>query len=69
MAIDVALSYSETVGGIVVLSGFYIDDDRKNEKINYPTVIPIFSGHGIYDPVVPLAARNDSLIILEEKIS
>ena len=67
MAVDVALSYRETVGGIVVLSGFYIDDDGKNENINYPNGIPIFSGHGLYDPIVPLTTRNDSLKILEDR--
>ena len=60
MCLDVALNYKHRVAGVAVLSGFLMDQEILPDRNDLPISLPIFWGHGLYDPLIPIKLGKQS---------
>ena len=67
MALHIGLTNVKKLGGVISLSAYLpLANDFKTNKKAINQHIPIFMGHGLFDPVVPLHAGQQSLQILQD---
>lgn len=75
MSLDVALNYravgggndsgrKQRIAGVVSLSGFLLDAEEIPRRTDLDTDIPIFAGHGTFDPLIPLQEAKASIMSL-----
>jgi phospholipase/carboxylesterase len=56
IALQAALRYPERLAGLVALSTYLLLDDRLEQELDEANHgLPVFCGHGTYDPMVPYA--------------
>jgi phospholipase/carboxylesterase len=70
IALHTALRYPERLAGLMALSTYLPLPDRfADEVLGAPggvdTTLPIFMGHGSFDPMLPMALGKDSAALLE----
>lgn len=62
MALYTGLRYPERLAGIVGLSTYLLFDDRlEAERAKENAKVPVFMGHGTFDPMVPLDAGRRTM--------
>lgn len=59
MALYTAKYYNQRLGGIIALSTYFIENPTSNNN-NVMHPYPIFMGHGISDPIIPLEIGKQS---------
>jgi phospholipase/carboxylesterase len=66
IALSCGITYNNSLGGIIALSGYLplANEVLKNNKFN--THIPIFLAHGTEDPIVPYALGKATYLALKE---
>ena len=67
MSLDVLLNYRKSIAGVISLSGFLLDSDGIKKRSKLPLEIPIFAGHGTYDPLIPIDHGKSSIMALKER--
>lgn len=68
MTIATGLTYPERLGGLIVLSAYVpIADKIDAERSSAAAGLPVFQGHGTFDPVVPVALGEASRAWLEAR--
>lgn len=60
MSLDVVMNYKDQVAGVAALSGFLIDQESLPNRNDLPLSMPVFWGHGMYDPLIPLNLGKQS---------
>jgi phospholipase/carboxylesterase len=66
IALYTGLRHRERLAGIVALSTYLVAADRlADEGTDANRDVPIFMAHGLYDPIVPVAAARRSRALLE----
>ena len=66
VALQIALRYPETLAGAIGLSTYMADvDSLKDEAAAANADLPVFLGHGVRDPMVPIAAMSQAKDTLE----
>jgi len=54
IALQLAIRYPESLAGLIALSTYMLLDDRlENDRHEANRNLPVFVGHGTYDPMVP----------------
>jgi phospholipase/carboxylesterase len=67
VALYAGLQHGERLGGLVALSSYHPFADRIGERSSAANrAVPIFMGHGSYDPLVPLILAQHTLSRLRE---
>ncbi len=68
VGLQVALRYPARLGGAVGLSTYIADTGSlANEASEANRRLPVFLGHGMRDPMVPVAAMSDARRVLEDE--
>lgn len=63
MALTTGLKYKKPLAGIIALSG-YLPPDNDIPQPSYP--LPIFIGHGTFDPIVPIQLGKKAATLLKD---
>jgi phospholipase/carboxylesterase len=66
MALNILVNSQKKVGAVVVMSGFFLDQEALKQKDNLITETPIFAGHGTHDNLVPLHLAKESILSLND---
>jgi len=66
MALNTLVKGERKVGAVVVMSGFFLDQESLKQKDTLPADVPIFAGHGTYDNLVPLHLAKESILSLND---
>ncbi len=68
VAIELSLTHSAPLAGLVALSTYVVAPDRIQENHNDANArIPVLQCHGTYDPMVPLASGERARAFLDEQ--
>ena len=66
MALNTLVKSRRKLGGIVVMSGFFMDQESLKQNNSFPFETPIFAGHGTYDNLVPFHLAKESILTLND---
>ena len=66
MALNTLVKSRKQLGGIVVMSGFFMDQESLKQNNSLPLETPIFAGHGTYDNLVPFHLAKESILTLND---